>query len=50
MQVEFTLEVPLEGDVVLADWIVTKSEVCDGEPVIDGQRISFDVWGEPKPK
>jgi hypothetical protein len=50
MRVEFTLEVPLEGDVVLADWIVTKSEVCDGEPVIDGQRIYFDVWVEPKPK
>jgi uncharacterized protein (DUF433 family) len=49
MQVEFTLEVPLEGDVVLADWVVTKSEVCDGEPVIDGQRVYFDVWVEPKP-
>jgi len=50
MQVELTLEVPLEGDTVLAEWIVTKSEVCDREPVIDGQRIYFDVWVEPKPK
>jgi uncharacterized protein (DUF433 family) len=50
MQVEFTLEVPLEGDLVLGDWIVTKSVVCDGEPVVDGQRIYFDVWVEPKPK
>ncbi len=49
-RVEFTLEVPLEGEVVLADWIVTRSEVCDGEPVIDGQRIYFDVWVERKPK
>ena len=50
MQVEFTLEVPLEGEMVLGDWIVTKSEVCDGELVIDGQRIYFDVWVEPKQK
>ena len=50
MQVEFTVDVPLEGDTVLDDWIVTKSEVCDGEPVIDGQRIHFDVWVQPKPK
>ena len=50
MQVEFTLEVPLEGEMVLGDWIVTRSEVCDGEPVIDGQRIYFDVWVEPKQK
>ena len=50
MRVEFTLEVPLAGDMVLDDWIVTKSEVCEGEVVIDGQRIYFDVWVEPKPK
>ena len=50
VQVEFTLEVPLEGDTVLADWIVSKTEVCDGEPVVDGQRIYFDVWVTPKPK
>jgi hypothetical protein len=50
VRVEFTLEVPLEGAVVLEDWIVTKSEVCDGEPVIDGQRIYFDVWVERAPK
>lgn len=49
-RVEFTLEVPLEGAVVLDDWIVAKSEVCAGEVVIDGQRIYFDVWVEPKPK
>jgi uncharacterized protein (DUF433 family) len=35
---------------VLDDWIVTRSEKCDGEPVIDGRRIYFDVWVEPKPK
>jgi uncharacterized protein (DUF433 family) len=35
---------------VLDERIVTKSEVCDGEPFIDGQRIYFDVWVEPKPK
>ncbi len=49
VQVEFTLEVPLEGDTVLSDWIVTRSEVCSGEPVVDGQRIYFDVWVTPKP-
>ena len=38
MRVEFTLEVPLEGDVVLEDWIVSKSEVCEGEDVVDGKR------------
>ena len=50
MRVEFTLEVPLAGDVVLSDWIVTKSEVCEGELVVDGQRIYFDVWVQPKSK
>jgi len=45
-RVEFTREVPLEGDVVLEEWIVLKCEVCDGEPVIDGQRVYFDVWVE----
>ena len=38
MRVEFTLEVPLEGDVVLEDWIVSKSEVCEGEDIVDGER------------
>lgn len=50
MRVEFTLKVPLAGDVVLSDWIVTKSEVCEGELVVDGQRIYFDVWVQPKSK
>jgi hypothetical protein len=50
MRVEFTREVPLEGDVVLDDWVVSKSEVCDGEVVVDGQRIYFDVWVQPKSK
>lgn len=50
MRVEFTLEVPHTGDLVLDDWIVLKSEVCEREVVIDGQRIYFDVWVEPKPK
>ena len=49
MRVEFTLEVPLEGDVVLEHWIVSKSEVCEGEDVVDGKRIYFDVWVQPKP-
>ena len=49
-RVEFTREVPLEGDVVLEEWIVSKSEVCDGEVVVDGKRIYFDVWVERKPK
>ena len=49
-RVEFTLEVPLEGAVVLDEWVVTKTEVCQGEPVIDGHRVYFDVWVEPKPK
>jgi hypothetical protein len=50
-RVEFTLEVPLEGDVVLEKWIVSKSEVCKREDVVDGKRIYFDVWverNEPK--
>jgi len=50
MRVEFTREVPLEGDVVLGSWIVAKSEVCEREDVIDGKRIYFDVWVKPKPK
>jgi hypothetical protein len=50
MQVEFTLEVPLEGEVVLENWIVSKSEVCEGEVVVDGKRIYFDVWVQQKPK
>ena len=49
-RVEFTREVPLEGAVVLDEWIVTKSEVCDGEPVIDDERVYFDVWVERAPK
>ena len=49
VRVEFTLEVPLEGDVVLGDWIVSKSDVCEGEVFIDGKRIYFDVWVEPRP-
>lgn len=49
-RVEFTLEVPLDGDVVLDDWIVLKSDVCEGEVVVDGKRIYFDVWVERKPK
>jgi len=50
MRVEFTLEIPLEGDVVLDDWIVSKSDVCESEDVVDGKRIYFDVWVLPKPK
>ena len=50
MRVEFTREVPLEGDEVLDDWIVVRSEVCAGEIVVDRQRIYFDVWVEAKPK
>ena len=50
MQVEFTLEVPLEGDIVLEEWIVSKSEVCKGEDVVDGKRVYFDVWVERAPK
>jgi len=50
MRVEFTREVPLEGDVVLDDWIVTKSDVCTREDVVDGKRVYFDVWVTPKPK
>ena len=50
MQVEFTREVPLEGDVVLDAWIVSRSEVCQREDVVDGKRIYFDVWVQPKPK
>jgi hypothetical protein len=49
MQVEYTREVPLEGEVVLENWIVAKSEVCEGEDVVDGKRIYFDVWVKPKP-
>ena len=49
-RVEFTLEVPIEGAVVLDEWIVTKSDVCKGEPVIDGHRIYFDVWVERAPQ
>ena len=49
-RVEFTREVPLEGDVVLETWIVSRSEVCAGEDVVDGKRIYFDVWVKPKPK
>ena len=41
---------PLEGDVVLETWIVSRSEVCAGEDVVDGKRIYFDVWVKPKPK
>ena len=50
MRVEFTLEVPLVGDVVLDDWVVSRSSVCETEDVIDGKRIYFDVWVERKPK
>ena len=50
MRVEFTREVPLEGEVVLDDWIVVRSDVCQGEIVLDGHRIYFDVWVEAKPK
>jgi hypothetical protein len=50
MRVEFTLEVPLEGDVVLDQWIVSRSEVCEGEDVVDGKRVYFDRCVEPKPK
>ena len=50
MQVEFTLEVPLEGDVVLDDWIVARSEVSEGEDVVEGKRIYFDVWVKPRLK
>jgi hypothetical protein len=49
-QVEFTLEVPLEGDVVLEEWIVSKSDVCEGEDVVDGKRVYFDVWVERIPR
>ena len=35
---------------MLDEWVVTKSEVCEGEPVIDGQRVYFDVWVERQPK
>ena len=49
-RVEHTLEVPLEGDVVLDDWIVARSEVCEGEDVVEGKRIYFDVWVKPKLK
>jgi hypothetical protein len=49
-RVEFTREVPLEGDVVLDEWVVARSEVCDGEPVVEGQRIYFDVWVERAPE
>ena len=38
------------GDVVLDDWIVLRSKVCEGEVVIDSQRIYFDVSVEPKQK
>ena len=52
VRVEFTREVPLEGDVVLDDWIVVRSDVCEGEGevVVDGKRIYFDVWVQRKPK
>ena len=50
MQVEFTLEVPLEGDVVLDEWIVTKSQVGEGEDVVEGHRVYFDVWVERAPE
>ena len=49
MRDEFTREVPLEGDVVLDDWIVVMSDVREGEVVFDGQRFYFDVWVQPKP-
>lgn len=49
-RVEFTLKVPLAGDVVLDDWHVVRSDVCEGELVLDGRRIYFDVWVEKKPK
>ena len=39
-----------EGDVVLDDWVVVRSEVCEGEIVVNGQRIYFDVWVKAKPK
>ena len=48
MRVAFTREVPLEGDVVLETWIVSRSEVCAGEDVVDGKRIYFDVWVTPR--
>jgi hypothetical protein len=38
------------GDVVLEKWIVSKSEVCEREDMVDGKRIYFDVWVQPKPK
>jgi hypothetical protein len=50
MRVEFTREVPLVGDLVLDEWVISKSEVCEGELVVDGQRIYFDVWVQPKSK
>ena len=51
MRVEFTLEVPLVGDVVLDDWVVSRSDVAPRrEDVVDGKRIYFDVWVERKPK
>lgn len=50
IRVEFTRDVPLEGDVVLDNWIVLRSEVCAGEDVVDGRRIYFDVWVERKSK
>ena len=50
MRVEFTLEVPLEGDVVLDEWIVVRSEVCEGEIVLEGKRVYFEVWVKGKPK
>lgn len=49
-RVEFTVEVPHEGDVVLDDWVVSRSEVCKSEDVVEGQRIYFDVWVERKPE
>ena len=50
MQVEYTLEVPLDGYVVLGEWIVSKSQVSEREDVVDGKRIYFAVWVEPKSK
>ena len=35
---------------VLDQWIVSRSEVCEGEDVVDGKRVYFDRCVEPKPK
>lgn len=41
-------ELPDDGAEVLDGWIVTRREVCEGEVVVDDQRIDFELWVEPK--